>query len=131
MLRGLLAVSLLAMAGCAGLMPVHDVNQTAFVGQAPMAQRALQIKRAGASLGWIMVEERPGVIRGTLNLRTHQAVVDVPYDRTAYSIRYVSSSDLNYTPAGTYEGHSAPMIHRNYNGWIENLDHRIAAESSI
>ncbi len=73
------------------------MRDAAFVGQASLPQRAEQIKRAGASLRWVMQEQRPGLMRGTLNLRTHQAVVDVPYDTRRFSIHYVSSIDLNYS----------------------------------
>jgi hypothetical protein len=52
-------------------------------------------------------------------LRTHVAVVDIDYDQRAYNIRYKDSTNLDYT--GT-------TIHRNYNGWVENLDKAIKAQ---
>ena len=62
-------------------------------------------------------------VRGTLaaqkayfSLRDHRAVVTVIYDTKSYSIKYKDSSNLNY------DGKS---IHKNYNGWVENLDKAI------
>ena len=40
----------------------------------------------------------------------------VVYDTKSYSIKYKDSSNLNY------DGKS---IHKNYNGWVENLDKAI------
>ena len=57
-----------------------------------------------------------GQDRGTLLLRDHRAVVDIDYTPRTYSIRYKDSSSLDY------DGSS---IHKNYNGWIENLDRAI------
>ena len=75
---------------------------------------------AGAGLGWQMTDKSPGVLEGRLALRTHVAVVDIPYSEKAYSIRYRSSVNLNEAN-GT--------IHSNYNGWIQNLQR--AVNSSV
>ena len=56
---------------------------------------------------------------GTLALRTHVAVVDIQFDSKTYSIKYKDSTNLDYT------GNS---IHKNYNGWIENLDNAIRVQ---
>ncbi|KPK35330.1 MAG: hypothetical protein AMJ66_01540 [Betaproteobacteria bacterium SG8_40] len=81
------------------------------------------ITRAGTGLGWIMIEERPGLIKGTLKLRSHEAIVDVTYDTSAYSIQYADSTNLNYNE-------SKGTIHKNYNGWIQNLENAIERELS-
>ena len=107
------------------------MQDAAFVGTAPVGRRAEQIKRAGAGLSWVMEEQRPGLMRATLNLRTHQAVVDIPYDESRFSIRYVSSKDLDYRPDGLAPGYRGTVIHSNYVGWIQNLERRIVAESSV
>lgn len=111
-----------ALSACARSEPVQNVEGASFQGRAPSRQRAEQIKRAGASLGWVMQDVYPGLIRGTLNLRTHQAVVDIPYTPTTFSIRYASSNNLNYTGSA---------IHKNYNSWVKNLEQRIAAEPVV
>ncbi|WP_426954993.1 hypothetical protein [Muricoccus radiodurans] len=98
--------------------PVQNYEGVPFIGGASMAARGNQIRRAGTGLGWVMEDRGPGLIRGTLNVRTHQAVVDIPYNNSVFGIRYVSSQNLDYD--GT-------TIHRNYNGWVERLQRTIAA----
>jgi hypothetical protein len=84
-------------------------------------QMAAAIKRAGAGLGWAMTEKGPGKMEATLYLRKHVAVVDIDYNPTTYSIAYKDSTNLNYDAKG-------PRIHKNYNGWIQNLDNAIKAQ---
>jgi hypothetical protein len=67
--------------------------------------------------GWLAQKAQPGVIFGTLNIRSHQAVVRADYDATSYQIRYVSSVDLDYEK----NADGSESIHENYNGWIQNL----------
>ena len=74
---------------------------------------------AGAGLGWAMNSTEPGHIVGTLNVRSHGAVVDIPYTTESYSILYKDSTNLKYSSSGT--------IHSNYNGWIQNLNRAIKA----
>ena len=112
------AVLAAALGACARTAPVQE-GSGEFVGQATLAQRADEIRRAGASLGWIMEQQRPGQMRGTLNLRSHQAVVDIPYDTRRFAIRYASSTNLDYNGA---------VIHRNYNSWVQNLQNAIMAQ---
>jgi hypothetical protein len=81
------------------------------------------IIRAGAGLGWHMTPQKPGLMQGRLALRSHVAVVDIKYDRKSYSIEYKDSTNLNYDAA-------KGEIHRNYNGWIQNLDKAIQAQLS-
>ena len=81
-------------------------------------QMAAAIKRAGAGLGWAMMEKGPGKMEATLHLRKHVAVVDIDYNPKTYSIAYNDSTNLNYDAKG-------PRIHKNYNGWIQNLDNAI------
>jgi hypothetical protein len=118
----LLALAGTGLAACARTAPIYNVSNANFVGSAPLAQRSLQIRRAGAGLGWIMEDEAPGVIRGTLNLRTHQAVVRVLFNNTGFSLQHASSSNLDYDGAS---------IHRNYNGWIQRLEQQIIAQSAV
>ena len=109
-------------AACARHAPIYTVSGAAFVGDAPRSARSEQIRRAGAGLGWVMEDVRPGLVRGTLNLRTHQAMVDIPYDRDRFSILYAGSTNLDYDGAS---------IHSNYNGWVQRLEQTIVAQSSI
>lgn len=110
-----------ALGACARTAPILQETGADFVGQATLAQRADQIRLAGAGLGWQMESHGPGLIRGTLNLRSHQAIVDIPFDTRRFSIRYVASTNLDYDGA---------VIHRNYNSWVQNLRNAIVAQSS-
>jgi hypothetical protein len=47
------------------------------------------------------------------------AMVNVKYDTKTYSITYKDSSNLDYT---------GDSIHKNYNGWVTNLDHGIQSQ---
>jgi hypothetical protein len=80
------------------------------------------IIRAGGALGWQMKDEGPDKLVGTLVLRTHTAVVEIPYSTTNYSIKYRSSIDLN---------ESGGNIHKNYNGWIQNLNRGINTQLGL
>ena len=121
--RGLILSTLgaTALAACTRTAPIQEGGGE-FIGRGTLSQRADQIRRAGAGLGWRMEPQGPGLMRGMLNLRTHQAVVDIPYDTQRFSIRYASSSNLDY------DGRS---IHRNYNSWVQNLQNAIEAQPVV
>jgi hypothetical protein len=114
-----LAVLALLLVGCR-TVPIHNVKEapvTVGAGQtASVASVEQAILRAGSGLGWAMKVEKPGLIAGTLALRGHTAMVEIPYSRTSYSILYKNSVNL--------EQHG-DMIHKNYNGWVQNLDQAI------
>ena len=75
---------------------------------------------AGAQKNWAMGVVKPGHIVGTLNIRTHQAVVDIPYTTKSYSINYKNSLNLNYDA-------EKQTIHNQYAEWIKYLDNAIRA----
>ena len=113
----------LLVSGCAPA-PVRNVADAPVVSNKAslsLYDVRVAITHAGASLGWIMIEQEPGRINGTLKLRSHTAIVDVTYDTSTYSIQYVDSTNLDYSAS---EG----TIHENYNGWIQNLDNAIQRE---
>jgi len=123
-LRGLIlaAASVVLLAGCRSA-PVRDViNEPVVVTgekQATLDDVERAIVRAGSALGWRMRPVAPGQMEGTLNLRSHTAIVDITYDTRTYSIKYKDSTNLGY------DGRN---IHSNYNGWIENLDKGIQTQ---
>lgn len=110
------------LAGCRSA-PVYNVERSTFntTGQPSMEQVTRAIQRAGTSLGWQTKVERPGLILATLNIRTHQAVVEIPYDEQGFAIQYQDSANLD---------HDGDQIHSNYNGWVQNLERQIRAEVS-
>jgi len=77
------------------------------------------ILRAGGTLGWQVTDNGPDTMTGVLNLRTHSVTVDIPYSAKQYSILYKDSTNLNYD--GT-------SIHKNYTGWVQNLQKGIDAQ---
>jgi len=117
-----LTAALVFLAGCRAA-PIYNVENSPI--QITSKHTSSDIKkaitRAGVGLGWQMKSKKPGHIVGTLYLRNLIAVVDVRYNAKSYSITYKSSSGLDYD--GT-------NIHKNYNGWVQNLDRRIQAQLS-
>jgi len=118
----LLSLGLLLAAGCR-TAPVRNVTNAPIMtvdNASPELQKVRgAIIKAGAGNGWQMNPVQDGLIVGTLNIRTHQAVVDIKYDTKTYSITYKDSMNLKYNGA---------TIHSNYNGWITNLDNAIKRE---
>ena len=116
------AVAMPSQAGCMRCGPIQNVTDASV----PSSGKALSndevkkaIMRAGGTLGWKMDDSARGKITGTLNVRTHTAVVEIPYSAKSYSINYKSSANLD-------EGDG--QIHNNYNGWIKNLANGIDAQ---
>ena len=107
----------LSLAACA--RPILNVERQNFATAGTFDQRAEQIRRAGAGLGWQIDPVRPGLMRATLNLRSHVSVTEIAYDQQGFSIRYVDSRNLGYD--GT-------NIHKNYNGWVTNLERAISQQ---
>jgi len=118
-LKSLVAILFVLLLGACRVAPtVYNVNQAPIATAKPQTQDDVRraIIRAGAGLGWQMKENGPNALIGTINLRTHSATVDIPFNAKQYSILYKDSSNLNYD--GT-------SIHKNYNGWIQNLQKAI------
>lgn len=120
----LIAASALALGACAAGQPVYNVESAPIVAQKTLSMNDVRtaIVRAGSGLGWQMQPEAPGRVKGTLNVRNLMAVIDVTHDTKSYSIKYRDSQGLQ-AKDGT--------IHKNYNGWIQNLDRRIRNELNL
>jgi len=105
--------------------PILNVSDEQFDAQnKTMGEVTQGIKLAGAGLGWQMKIVKPGLIIGTLYLRTHMAKVNITYDTKSYSINYKDSTNLDYkTNSSSHDGQD--VIHSNYNGWIQNLNNAI------
>jgi hypothetical protein len=121
-------IAVLAMAilvAACGTVPIQNVanNPVSSASGKPLSTEDVRgaIVRAGAALGWEMKDESPGHLSAKLMLRTHEAVIDIPYSPTSYSIKYRSSVNLNEKDGN---------IHKNYNGWIQNLTRGINAQIS-
>lgn len=118
----LLAVAIGLLGGCHSA-PIYNVVDTPIVVSAGKSATVDSVKtailRAGGRLGWQMTETAPGVINGRISLRTHSASVDIRFNTKTYSITYRDSTNLDARGGS---------IHKNYNGWIQNLDRDIRAE---
>ncbi len=114
-------VILLGLAACT-VAPIYNVTDAPVATPSGKTLQASQVRQAiitaGAALGWRIVDAGPGHLEGSLNLRTHTAVVDIPYSATKYSIQFKSGENLNVANG---------QIHKNYNGWVQNLDRGIRA----
>lgn len=116
MLAGAIVTLCISQIGCTSA-PIQNANFPI----APVTGTSLDaVERAiievGTDLGWVIEPTGPGEATGTLNLRTHKAVVRIRYDTQRVRIDYVDSKNLD---------HDGDMIHRNYNNWIRNLEVRI------
>lgn len=101
------------LAGCGRVQPIKNVENAPVAFNIPASLVKQAILESGIDRGWIMTETKPGVIRGELFVRSHRAVIDIPYSYKSYSINYVDSENLMENDG---------KIHRNYNRWVNNLD---------
>ena len=115
----------LVLIGCVSV-PIMNVDNAAVPATSgkPLTKEQVRaaIIRAGGGLGWQMKDETPDMLVGTLTLRTHTAVVEIPYSATSFSIKYRSSVNLDQNGGN---------IHKNYNGWIQNLHKGINTQLSL
>jgi hypothetical protein len=119
----ILSAVVILLVACAPI-PVHNVNNAPISVSSTnydLSDVTKAIQRAGTGLGWQMKEETPGHIVGRLYLRTHMAVVDITYTLDDFSINYKDSNNLKYNAGNN-------TIHKNYNGWIQNLNNAINAQ---
>ncbi|MCA1804553.1 MAG: hypothetical protein LC646_04225 [Xanthomonadaceae bacterium] len=118
-----LIITTLLFAGCRS-NPVRNVSDAPVSASNSIAADQVRdaIIRAGSSLGWSMKADSPGHILATLYIRDHIAIADIHYDANKYSITYNDSTNLNYKDGN---------IHKNYNGWIQNLDNGIKRQLSM
>lgn len=115
-------LAVITFTGCRTATIQNVTNQP--LAPAPNTQLTMEsvskaIWAAGKKLGWVIQEDRPGQLTGTLNLRKHVAVVGIAHDTKTFSIVYKDSRNLM---------HQGDQIHNNYNGWIQNLSKAIQAE---
>lgn len=118
-------LGIITVAGCR-TAPIYNVQQAAIPTTSSKEVKEDDVKnaiiRAGSSLGWNMSAPQPGKINGSIQVRDHQAVVEIPYSATSYSILYKDSQNLKY---------NGNTIHSNYNSWVQNLDRAIKTQLSL
>jgi len=112
--------ALIFLAGCRAA-PVYNVEGAPVNVSSKHSSKDIKkaIIRAGAGLGWSMKVKKDGHILATLFIRNFVARADIRYNKKSYSITYKDSKGLSYDGSN---------IHKNYNGWIQNLDRRIQSQ---
>ncbi|WP_432737366.1 hypothetical protein [Maridesulfovibrio sp. FT414] len=112
----------LFLSGCR-TAPIQNIEMAPIISTSQQDRSLENVKNAiikgGYSLGWQMSDVAPGHLVGTLNIRSHQAVVDITYTPKNYSINYKDSTNLK---------HKGNVIHSNYNAWVKNLANAINHE---
>lgn len=112
-----------ALAGCtsAPIMDVKDrsVPQTQAGKTLSLDQIQAAIMKGSIQKGWVPSVIKPGLVEASIQVRTHQAVVTIPYTQADYDIVYKSSQNLD---------ENGGKIHRNYNRWVANLSASIQEE---
>ena len=83
-------------------------------------------QRTGAADDDANADRQPGVVTLRYAVRGFSVTVKARYDSNNVTIKYSDSTELGY---GTEDG--VAVIHPNYNRWVNNLAHDIAAELSI
>lgn len=71
--------------------------------------------------GWSPVLVEEGRFEASIQVRSHTAKIEIPFTQQAYSIRYLSSVNLDYNA-------KKQKIHRNYNKWVKLLSRAIQEE---
>ncbi len=109
-----LAVVLATVAACRVVQMDHPSVMLTPTRDHEAVKQALE--KALRNRGWTYVEESPGSILATINVRSHEVVSRITYTGGSLEFAYVSSKDMMYENSGGIE-----KIHRNYNGWIANV----------
>lgn len=114
-------LTILVLGGCRST-PVYSVADSQFTTASGKELSLDEMKSAiissGTSLGWFFTEKAPGHLLGTIAIRKHIAKVDVKFNAKTFSITYNDSENLDYDGIN---------IHKNYNGWVRNLQTSISA----
>ncbi len=116
----MLLVTTFALMGCKKNPPINNplvgINTSKALTQDEVR---LAIITACPRTHWVAKDIKPGEIEATVHVRSHTAVVTISYNAKEYHIKYKSSTNL-HAKDGT--------IHKNYNGWIDNLRRNIDVE---
>lgn len=119
----LISSALLTIAGCSTSVPIRNFENNPIPQTAKIVNNKTDIEtgilKACIQLGWRCTPVSEGKIKAVLDIRTHQLVVNIDFDKTAYSINYQDSINLDY---------NGKKIHRQYVNWITNLMRHIDAE---
>jgi len=122
-----LAISLMVilLVACVA-QPIYNIDDAMIVSSTNKTLAKEDIKnaimKAGTTRGWVIKENSPGNLVGTLFIRNHMAKIDIKYNEKSYSINYIDSENLN---------HEGYLIHKNYNNWVKNLQQDIEIQLNL
>jgi hypothetical protein len=114
-----MVVLAVGIAACSRAEPVysvtnHPIPQVAQKLTLPEIEKNIML--AGAQRNWRFEPVKPGQLKGRYFDGKREAVVDVTYSQTAYSIGLNSTMNLRQTDS---------TVHGTYNRWIKTLEHDI------
>lgn len=126
----LVALALAAAMGAAQgrdapmVQPGRVVVATADGASAGTAGVRAAIVKGAQGLGWMVAGDEPGKLTLKFNKQgKHEAVIEALYDDKGYELKYVDSTNLNFSR----NADGSMQIHPNFNRWIANLIKHIGA----
>ncbi|WP_353189362.1 hypothetical protein [Pandoraea pnomenusa] len=138
----MIAPAAMAARAAVPIVPHDNIAIVSGTGKTPTLDEVRgAITRGAAIHDWSISVVQPGVLMASLNVRNkHFASVTIKYSETSYSVTYRDSTNLEYQVAGervaatrredfpSTISPSTPMIHPNYNRWVDTLIHDINVE---
>lgn len=124
-IKWMFAIALLSMSLTLSAAPILNVSEEPIGQTLTQEQVKKVIMMAGINRGWNLTEVADGQFKAVLDIRKHQAVVQIDYTDSHYSITYLDSTNLKAKNG---------QIHKNYNNWINNLSNdikRFAIQSTM
>lgn len=139
-----LSIVCIFLVGCAGTMvPIANFYDEPVPGELTLEQTTKGIKVGAAAAGWLVTPVSDNRMRATYRIRVHTVIVMIDYTADSYSINYDSSYQMKIkceaqldpkTPYMVTNGATAcpggappTYIHKNYNQWVQQLNHAIRA----
>ena len=118
-------LSIVFLVACVA-QPIYNVDDAMIVSSTNKTLSKEDVKsaiiQAGTTRGWVIKENSPGNLVGTLFIRKHMAKIDIQYNEKFYSINYKDSENLSYQNT---------LIHKNYNNWVKNLQQDIEIQLNL
>lgn len=114
----ILVLGVLAFAGCRSYPTIHNIEHQAVTGNDEKQVEQKIIAGGMRAKGWHISKVKNGLLIGTFRIRTHKAIVEIPYSADEYSIIYKDSQNLKYNA-------KKKTIHSRYNRSVSNLSRAI------
>ncbi|PJC85788.1 hypothetical protein CSW98_12065 [Vibrio sp. HA2012] len=114
-------IFILILAGCNRIQPVMNIEDTPVAYELQKKEVKQAIIAAAEARKWMIKDVNKDEMTAEIYVRSHHAVIKIPYTAKYYSLIYVNSANLKYNSGN---------IHRNYNKWINTLNQDIKRELS-